>query len=101
MFLVAIVLPFEEWRRVAGWEMAISSRPDLSIHYKEYVIYRALMDCYDHAVHLLECFIPIACNSTFLATHAARCGVVVDCHANCKGAHRAIPQRKSSYWRSS
>jgi acyl-CoA reductase-like NAD-dependent aldehyde dehydrogenase len=30
------------------------------------------------------------CNSTFLMMHAARCGVVVDCHANYKGAHRAI-----------
>jgi len=33
-----------------------------------------------------------------LTTHAARCGVVVDCHENCKGAHRAISQCKSSYW---
>ena len=80
--------------------MAISSQSDLSVHYKEYVIYLALMDCYYHPVHLLERFIPVACNSTLLTTHAARCSVVVDYHADCKGAHRAIPQRKSSYWRS-
>jgi hypothetical protein len=94
MFLVVI----EEWGMAAGREMPIF-RSDLSV-YKEYVIYRALMDCYDHAVHLLECFIPVARNSTLMMTHTARCGVVVDSHTNCKGAHRAIPQRKSSYWRS-
>ena len=70
------------------------------VFYKEYVIYRTLMHCYDHAVHLLEYLIPAACNSTYFATHAARRGLVVGCRANCKGAHRAISQRKSSYWRS-
>src|SRR5882757_9245179 len=50
MFLVVI----EEWGRAAARKMPIS-RPDLSV-YKVYVIYRTLMDCYDHAVHLLECF---------------------------------------------
>jgi hypothetical protein len=72
--------------RVAGWRQS-----DLSVYYKEYVIYRALMDCYDHAVHLLEYFIPAKCRSTSLMTHAVRCGVVVDYHANCKGTHLAIP----------
>ena len=92
MFLVLAVLKNGEG---AGWRQS-----DLSVYYKEYVIYRALMDCYDHAVHLLEYSIPVKCHPTFLMTHAARCGVVVDRHANCKGAHRAIPQRKPSYWRS-
>jgi hypothetical protein len=69
--------------------------------YKEYVIYRAPIDCYHHAVHLLECFIPATSDSTSSTTHTARRGFVVGCHANCKGAHRAIPQRKSSYWGSS
>jgi succinate-semialdehyde dehydrogenase / glutarate-semialdehyde dehydrogenase len=44
--------------------------------YYEYVIYQALMDCYHHAVRMLEYFIPAACNSTYLATHAARCDAV-------------------------
>lgn len=40
-------------------------------------------------------------NSTSSITRNARDGFVVGCHANCKGAHRAIHQRKSCYRRSS
>ena len=55
MFLVVI----EEWGMAAGREVSIF-RSDLSV-YKEYVIYRTLMDCYDHPVHLpLEYVIPLA-----------------------------------------
>jgi hypothetical protein len=69
--------------------------------YKEYVIYRDPMDCYHHSVHLLESFIPATSDSTSSTTHTARRGLVVGCHTNCKGAHRAIPQRKSCHWRTS
>jgi hypothetical protein len=34
------------------------------------------------------------------ATHTARRRAVVNSRANSKGAHRAISQRKSGYWRS-
>ena len=55
------------------------------------------MDCYDQVVHLVECLIPAVCNEKFFKTHAARCGVMIKYQANRNGAHRAIPQRKSSY----
>jgi hypothetical protein len=70
--------------------------------YKEYVIYRAPMDCYHHPVHLPECYLsPARSETTLSTTHTARRGVVVGNHTNRKGAHRAISQRKSSHWRSS
>ena len=37
--------------------------------YKEYVIYRAPMDCYHHAIHLPECFIPAKSDSRSSTTH--------------------------------
>jgi hypothetical protein len=51
-------------------------------------MYSGPVACYDHAVHQLD-------DPSF------RPRVVVDCRKNCKGAHRAIPQCKSGYWRSS
>jgi len=57
------------------------------------------MDGYDHSVHC-GMFHSAASNSTYLTTHAARCGVVVDCHENCK--ELTVPYRsgKSSYGKS-
>jgi hypothetical protein len=51
-----------------------------SLAYKEYVIYRALMDCYYHTVYMLECFIPATSDATSSTTHAAIHGVVADCY---------------------
>ena len=68
--------------------------PSLRLEYKEYVIYRDPMDCYDHAVHLRWQFIYGQVRRDEGPYRKTQCG---NRHsANCDGANHAVRAQSSS-----